>query len=289
MSIKIIPAMLACIVLGFVLGIIPFVNEHLHWNLYIFIPVSGLIFGAGLGCVCFWICFGLNQRIRILSTAILAISAAVGYVAVDYGIYRSTYVTIQDVEGMPDGQYKVSELVSFREVMRFALGSSSISAIGGDEFEMGPAATTISYVVDLIGALAGSAGILFACSRRYPYCEKCSRFKTRQKKYQIAFQFDEKVADQVSSTIRDLAGRSDYEGIISYFEKLSESFPGTKGNIRIHIDHRHCLVCREGTVLGRAYQRVRRGWKEVDGLRFAVVSEPGVDVTLLEPAAQVSI
>ena len=289
MSIKIIPAILVCLVLGFILGIIPFVNEHLHWNLWFILPISGLIIGAGMGCVCFWICFGLNQRIEGFSILILAISAALGYVAVDYGIYYSTYIPIYGVEEIPDGEYKLSEIISFGEYMRFRLGSSSISFRGHTElFELGSAGTTISYVIDLIGALLGAAGALFACSEKYPYCDNCSRFKTREKKYKIIFQNNEKTTPEVFSKIANLIDKSDYKGIISYFQKLSESFSDNKGDIRIIVDQRYCSMCREATILGNVYRRVSNEWKEVDELRFSFVSEPGVHVSLLETSMQIS-
>lgn len=283
MSGKIIPAILACIFLGFILGIIPFVSENLHWNLYYFIPVSGLILGAGLGGLSFWICFKLNERVLTSSIVILAVAAAAGYAAVDYGTYHSMSITVKDVEALPDGEYRISELMSFGNYMRWRLEASTISTGSSREMELGAVSTTVSFIADLIGAIVGSAFTLFACSRKYPYCETCLRFMKREKKYRAIFKYDESTAEEIFSTIQNLKDNSDYNGILSYAQQLSESYPGKKGDIMINFDQRHCPVCRRATVLGTAQKRVRNGWKEIDGFRFCLDSQPDVQVSPLEP------
>ena len=56
MSAKILPVALLTIALGFVLGYIPGLNEHLHWNLWYVVPVSGLLFGCAVGGLQFFYC-----------------------------------------------------------------------------------------------------------------------------------------------------------------------------------------------------------------------------------------
>lgn len=289
MSGKIILPILACLLLGFILGVVPFVSENLHWNLYYFIPVSGLILGAGLGGLCFWICFKLNERVRTSSIIILAVAAVAGYVAVDYGTYQSRYVAVKDVEALPDGDYRISELMTFGQYMRWILEASSISTGRSDEVQLGAVGTTVSFIADLIGALAGSAFTLFSCSRKYPYCENCLRFMKREKKYRAVFKYEPDTAEEIFSTIQNLKDSSDYNGIISYAQQLSESYPGKKGDIMINFDQRYCPVCRRATVLGTARKRARNSWKEISGFRFCLDSQQGVQVSPLEPAEHVCV
>src|SRR5438105_1591273 len=124
---KLIFALLAAVLIGFGLGSIPKVNEHLHWNLWCFIPVSGLMLGMGLAWMQFYCCYVLNQPINGWRTVVLALAACVSYVAVDYGIYHSTTIPVKDVVGIPDGDYRLSEVVSFPQYMQWRLGSSSVT------------------------------------------------------------------------------------------------------------------------------------------------------------------
>jgi len=289
MSGKIIPPILACIVLGFILGIVPFVSENLHWNLYYFIPVSGLILGAAMGCLCFWICFNLNERVRTSSIIILAFAAAAGYLAVDYGTYYSRHVTVEGVEAVPDGEYRISEIMSFGQYMRWRLETSTISTGSSRQMELGTLGTTVSFIIDLIGALVGSAFTLFVSYRKYPFCESCLRYMNRENKYRAVFKYDPDTAEEIFSTIESLKENSDYEGMVSYAQQLSESCPSKKGDIMINFDQRRCPVCRQAVVLGDAKKRAGRGWKEIRGFRFSLASQSQVQAAPLEPAMQMSI
>ncbi len=49
MIFKLIPTIIITLFLGVGLGYIPVINQHLHWNFWFIIPVSGLIFGLVIG------------------------------------------------------------------------------------------------------------------------------------------------------------------------------------------------------------------------------------------------
>ena len=127
MSIKLIPAILVSFVLGFGLGSIPGLNEHLHWNLWFVIPISGLLFGMLTGWLQFGTCYLLEHRVGGSTLLILPVAAAIGYVFVDYGIYFSTSIHLKDVKGVPEGDYKLSDLMSFWDYMSWRLGSSTVA------------------------------------------------------------------------------------------------------------------------------------------------------------------
>jgi hypothetical protein len=126
---KIIPAIRISLAFGFVLGSIPVVNEHLHWNLWFIIPVSGMLFGMATGFLQFWSCYALNQQItRAHLLGILPLAGLLGYALVDYGTFLTTTVHLKDVQNLPEGDYKLSDLITFAGYMAWRLGSSTIKA-----------------------------------------------------------------------------------------------------------------------------------------------------------------
>ena len=130
---KLIPAILISLAVGFGLGSIPVVNQHLHWNLWFIIPASGLLFGMGVGFLQFWSCYALNQKVSGLRFIVLALAGLVGYFLVDYGIFLSTTIHLKDVKGLPEGDYKLSDLMSFANYMAWRLGSSRHSKLDTEQ------------------------------------------------------------------------------------------------------------------------------------------------------------
>lgn len=282
MSIKLIPAILVSLVLGFGLGSIPGLNEHLHWNLWFIIPISGLLLGMLTGWAQFGACYFLDQKVNRSTLLVLSVAAMIGYALVDYGIYLSTTVHLKDVQGVPEGDYKLSDLVSFWDYMSWRLGSSTISSRYGTKlFQMGAAGTTLSYIVDLGGALAGALGVLFACTDRYPYCDRCLQFKRREKKYQVTFKYEENLAQEIFARIAELIQGKTYKDIVSYCRELSERHHEKKGNVQITVDQRFCRRCREASIIGKIHRLKGREWDEVSSLSFSFTSQPGEHSSLV--------
>ena len=286
MSIKLVPAIVLGLLLGFGLGCIPELNEHLHWNIWFIIPISGLIVGGLMGWLQFWVCYFINQKVGGWSFLILSLSAMIGYAAVDYGIYFSMTIPISGVEGISDGDYRFSDVTTFSEYMKWRLGSSSFSTRHGIKFDMGTIGTSISYIVDLGGALLGAVGILFFCADKYPYCDRCFRFKKREKKYKILFKFDENLANEIFIKIAELIDRGGYKDMISYIRNLSEMYHEKGGDAKIVVDQRFCPTCREASIIGNVFLLGKRElfgnreWKEVDELSLSFTSQPGEHISL---------
>ena len=139
----------------------------------------------------------------------LTLATLVGYVAVDYGIYRSMKITISGQEGTPDGEYKLKDMISFVQYMKMALGSSAVKTRYGEEIEYGSVGTTISYVADLVGVGLGSMLILFIFSEKYPYCVPCGKYKKRLQQYVIQFVHTEELLKQIFSRFQELSQQQD--------------------------------------------------------------------------------
>ncbi len=281
MSIRLIPALLLTAVVGFVLGSIPGLNEHLHWNLWYVVPISGVIFGAMAGAIQIGVCYGLNAKAMGSNLVFLLAASVVGYVAIDYGIYHAQTVPVQDIEGIPDGEYSLSEMVTFGEYMKWRLGSSSVSTKHGDDaFEMGGTATTITFIVDLLGVLLASLGVLVIFHETHPFCDRCARYKRREQKFEIPFADGGSEADEVRTAIVGRIEEGDFGGLIDYLRDAAASRDVKKPKLRISVDQRVCRRCGETTLLGKEEVLSGDGWQETFKFDFAYdpTEQPTADV-----------
>ncbi len=176
---KLIAPIVMSLFIGFGLGSIPVINQYLHWNIWIIVPVSGLGLGAGLAWIQFFACYLLNQRADSWRIIVLALAASTSYLAIDFGIYHATSIPVQGVEGVPDGNYRLAELISFPRYMQGRLGSSSLTMPKHEDksIEIGATGTTVSFLVDLAGAFVAAAGTLLFASSMYPYCGTLRSFQ----------------------------------------------------------------------------------------------------------------
>ncbi len=269
MTIKGLPAALITFVLGFGLGCVPGLNAHLHWNLWYVVPISGLLFGCLAGGIQFVYCFKVNNEVDKWMIGCLILATVVGYGSVDYGIYRTTTIEIEGVEGMEDGTYKLSELISFTDYMKLNLGSSSVEKdYGTGTIERGAVGTTISYFADLGGAALGTLGVLLLCAGKYPYCRRCAKYKRRQREYVIQFAYEEHLAEAVLGGIRQRIEGGDYEDILSHVRELVGAHSDSKGDMKVSVDHRLCPTCGEATILGKVQRRKGKEWNEISELKF---------------------
>lgn len=269
MSLKVLPALLLAIVIGFFLGCVPVLNEHLHWNLWYVIPISGLLFGCAVGGIQFGYCFKMNQWISGGVIAFLAVASLVGYVSVDYGIYTTKTISIEGQEEIPDGEYKLSELMSFWQYMKLNFG-----------METGAFGTMISYIADMIGAALGATGVLMLCREKYPFCLKCGRYKQREQKYEVRLVFEEQQVNKIFQKMDELIEAGIYRDIVGYCQQLTHDYKDSKGDVKISMDQRYCPMCLESTILGTVHQKSGGDWNEVEDLKFSFTSQPGEHVAL---------
>src|SRR4051812_32183486 len=89
---RLVVSALVSVLVGLGIGAIPFVNEHLHWNFWVVIPLSGLVLGIGFGALQFLIARVLQARITVAAGSVLALVGALAYAATDAGIWLTTSV-----------------------------------------------------------------------------------------------------------------------------------------------------------------------------------------------------
>jgi len=269
MSIKILPIALLTVVFGFVLGYIPGLNEHLHWNLWYVVPVSGLLFGMAVGGMQFAACYKMNQPMGKFLIFYLSLISLLGYFSVDYGIYKSITIEIKDAENIDDGVYALSDVISFWEYTKLNLGSSSVKTrYGTDTMEFGAAGTTISYLADMLGAALAAGVALGICRQKYPFCLPCQRYKQRERKYDLLFKFEQSVADEILKGIHQQMKIGVYSQIVAHLQDIASKHFDKKGDIKISVDQRCCPLCHEATFLGSVRRKSGSDWNEVNDLKF---------------------
>ena len=273
---KLIAPIAVSLLIGFGLRSIPGLNQHLHWNLWFIIPMSGLVLGMGLGWVQFFCCYVLNQRVSGWPIVVLALAASASYLAIDFGIYRATSVPVNGVEGIPDGTYRLAELVSFPQYMQWRLGSSSVTTRRGTKIiELGAAGTTLSFLVDVAGAFVAAAGMLLIASSMYPYCARCGRFKSRARMHVVTFFYEEKRVQDLLGQIAAHTQAGACTAFVIYLEELSRQVFAKEGDTRITADERYCSVCGEVTIVGTFARRAKdSAWVDVPELAYTLTSAP---------------
>jgi len=266
--------------IGFAIGATPFVQEHLHWNLWFVIPISGLLFGAGLAWLQFMSSYALGNHVNKKTATVFCVSAVVAYFATEIGTYLTLSVPISGVEGVPDGDYKISSFWSFYDYMSYRLGSSTISSMKGHgSFEMGAAGTSVSFVVDLLGAAIGAFGTFLTLIPLYPFCARCACYKKRHHLYKIQPKAGEATLGSVLTSIAEVCQKQDHRGLVKLLASLERDHQDKKSHIQISADERFCPKCREATVVGKVLKQQGNDWKELSELAFGTTSGVGVHGT----------
>jgi len=259
------------VLVGFGLGTTPVLNENLHWNLWFIIPVSGLILGMALGWLQFFSAYVMNLKIQGGAAWMLATAAAAAYFATELGIYYSMIIPVEGVDGLPDGDYGLSQLFTFRDYLAMTLESTSYEGQGSLEY--GGVATKITYFVDIIGCFAAAFLTRSMTSDSYPYCGNCNLYKKRDTKFELQMQAGD-AAEERFSNLLNLVADQNYQQIVSYLKELSRK-TDKDGDVMITADQRYCTSCKEASIVGRVSKKTGQEWTPVDEMAFQFDSQPG--------------
>ena len=277
-------ALLVPVVAGFGVGCVPVLNEHLHWNVWVVIPISGLFLGAGLAWLQFWALSLLGIPLtRALQIAACA-SIVVGYFATNFGAYYTTPIVVHDVQGVPDGTYTLSQLVPLGTYVKIVFGESTIGR-GSASLHYGAAATTVSSLVDLAGAGLAGLGMLRSLAFLHPLCSSCRRLKKLVRKFGIRPPSRKESVQELFKTIRAHCEDGNHPALMKFLYGLARAEQNAKSALRISVHERVCAGCREASAIGRVFRKNERGqWGEVRELAFAL-TRPAEAGAALEPEA----
>jgi hypothetical protein len=264
-----LPVVFVSILFGVFLGSIPVINQYLHWNIWFIIPATGLLFGLVIGAIQFGTCFFLSQSIKGASFFVIIVSAIFAYFSVDYGFYLSTKIPIANISEKLDGLYRLKDITTFTNFLKARLGTSTIMFRGSDFplFSIGGIGTKISYFIDYVGVLFGAFVSIKFFYEKYPYCENCSKFKKRDKKYNLLLNSSGKVFDELLINIMDMITKLSYEDLAVSLGNLQAEY-NANGKMKITIDQRVCPICKDASIVGRVYKKDAYSWECVDNLSF---------------------
>ena len=275
-------APLVAIAAGVGIGCIPVVNENLHWNIWFVVPISGFVLGLGFGWLQFGVAWKLGTSVRGMTTVLMGAAAVAAYLGTDLGTWLTLIVPVAGVDGIPDGDYPLRELVSFGAYMNANLESSSISgpgSSGGGALEFGMMGTTISFFADLAGCAAGAVAGLWIGADAIPFCERCARYTQREQLQEIALA--EETAVEQLDRLQEIAARGDYGEIVAFLNETAKAAGPEQSSLKIRADERVCRGCNQATLLGKVLRKQRNEWKEIDELAFRVASSQGETSRLL--------
>jgi len=258
---------------GYGLGATPVVNENLHWNLWFIVPVSGLILGLLLGWLNFKGAYMLNLNVNGGTAWLLGLGAAGAYLMTEFGIYNTLMIPVAGVEGLVDGEYKLSALFTFQDYIAITLESSAYDGKGGTEFEIGGWATELTYGVDILACFFAAFGTQRLQVAKYPFCERCERYKMRDTVFEALMPSGDAAQQAFENLMRLLENRN-YQQVVSFLKDLTMK-SDSEGDIKITADQRFCTECKEASIIGRVFQNDGKDWKEVDDLAFQFDSKPG--------------
>jgi hypothetical protein len=260
------------IALGMAVGMVPFVNMHLHWSFCFVLPVSGLFLGAGLGWVQFKMLRVTQARLTGPAILVLASAGAAGYLATDVGVYLTMVVPAGEPGAEPA---PLREVVGFADYMSFRLAGSTLSRPGKDDaIEMGRTGTTITFVVDMLGALIGTGGILFSLRSDNPFCERCRRYQDAGTKVERSLGVTPTDADLRWGQLSEVAATGGYDALAGMVLDLPPV--GPESTLKLTVAEMICQGCTQGTLLGSVQRRTgKKAWDLVQALYFRAASEEG--------------
>jgi hypothetical protein len=261
----IIVSALVSIVAGVVLGTIPFVNHYLHWNMWVIIPISGLILGAGFGWLQFQIAKVLSSPIGVGAGIFLTLVGGLSYLATDAGIWLTTSVEVDKGQTVA-----LRDAVSFGEYEAMRFQHSSIST-RGRKVEMGTTGTIITFVVDELGAMAGAAALLFGLASSASYCRRCSRYRKTHLTIERAFPLEGPEADGLWQALTQLAAGPNYPQIAAQLQGLPQLNIATRR--KVEVAEAVCPKCGQGELQVNVMRHEKDSWT-TEGLSIKSESGP---------------
>jgi hypothetical protein len=264
----VIVSSLVAIALGMAVGCVPILNQHLHWNFWIIVPLSGMIFGLIFASMQFAAGRLLQIHITIRQARLLSIGIVLAYFTTDIGIYLSAAIPISNHDSLPDGLYPIRDLVSFLGYMSIRLGSASMHSLNFGTLRFGETGTIVHYLFDLLGAGLGAFFTFQPLISDAAFCKKCARYMKATQRFDIYLLPDEDV-DGIRSSIRQLGERNGHDELALLLKELPNKAGDERCRARISSTLSACRQCGAKALTGRLFQIERNDWLEVPESAFS--------------------
>lgn len=260
---KLVVSAVVSLLAGVLLGALPFVNQHLHWNFFVIVPVSGLMLGAAFGWLQYRVARLLHARIGVIGGAVLTVVGALSYWATDVGVWLTTSVSMADGRSVA-----LREVSSLPEFLADRLSSSSISA-RGRTVEVGSTGTILTFAVDELGALLGTAAILFGFASSAAYCQACGRYRKNLLKIEREYPLDEAQANFQWQAFEQLAKARQYAALAAQVQALPELTIASRR--KLEAQESACPKCGQTALALSTLRQGKEGW-DSDGRELSAES-----------------
>jgi hypothetical protein len=264
---KLVVSALVSLLAGLLLGAIPFVNRHLHWNFFVIIPVSGLILGACFGWLQYQTARLLHARIGALGGVFLTLIGGASYLATDAGIWATSSVQTDTGQSVP-----LREVASLGEFMGERLSHSSISR-RGRSIEVGSTVTIATFAVDVLGALLGTAALVFGMASGAAYCQRCSRYRKDLLKLEREYPLDEAESDAKWQAFEQLAEAKHYDELAARVQAMPQLTIASRR--KLEAQESACPRCGQTAIALSVSRQDKDGWSS-DGRQLNAECPVGV-------------
>lgn len=261
----------AAVVLGVVIGCVPVLNQHLHWNIWLFIPVSGMLFGAALAWLQFICAKFAHIPLQIRTTWILAVGIAAAYFSTEVGRYYSLLVPVVGSDVLPDGDYPIHQLVSFAEFVKLSLGASTIHSLHLGEITLGATGTAVSHAIDLIGAGLGAIVTFSSLIASTPFCSRCTRYMRNVRTLDIHLA-PEAGPESIQAEVLALSQQGRLVELEELLRGLADE-PSERCRNAISVSECICNGCQTRVLTGKFLRIERNDWVDVPNGFFSTARQ----------------
>jgi hypothetical protein len=268
------PALVGLLV-GLILGCIPFVQDLTGMRFYGLVPFAAPVIGAAAGFLMFHVAKVVNVRVDGLVGVLLGLAAGLGYVCTDVGKYYTKEIELAPEEGQAKVPMKLSALMPFGTYMDLRLSGSSIGRRRA-KMDVGGGMAKLLYVVDIGAAACVAWFMLLGLAGSNPYCGRCTRYKKKGKSFEISVPDAEDAAKPLLEGLAAGVQKNDYAELAQFLKKShGEQTPGNLQR-KLECTEHCCEGCKEATLAGELKAKNEKGeWSSVDGSAFSVDSASG--------------
>lgn len=258
---------LLSIVAGVLVGATPSLRDFVHVYAWATIPLTGLLFGVPIGLLQFLGCFQFGVTGSKLRAALLGLCAVLAFVGADIGTYATVKVPVKAVAGIPDGEYKLSSLISLREFIGRRFDTHKRHSKDFGNFTVSAAEHRISYAIEVVEVALLSTLTLLGSWSKFRICAPCGVYLRRRRSWKIQHE-ESAQAEGALSRINEALGQRSRQALIDVLERelTRQSFKAKR--YQIHVEERGCPRCSANLIHGKVIRLEGNKWIEVPECSF---------------------
>ncbi|MBP2024156.1 ribosomal protein L44E [Clostridium punense] len=233
--------------------IMAFIGISVHsFTLWFILPIGGAILGAFCGKGIFLYLKHANIKATAKHTITSAILAFIGFWAINYFAYFSTYVDDESINNTFKGEhisnymYNDTEPFTFKNYLEFQFETSeSVVSVGGhssgSSISFGKGYNKTSFYITMLGFIIGGLTVGSTVVGDKSYCDKCKKYMKEKKLYDFTYSsFDNEVMALEKALQKTKEEFDDFIKQERPFEEYGEPY--------ITAVLTYCPVCKDGFI-----------------------------------------